>query len=911
MENAENAKGSSGRRTLNRRSFLKASAASLAALSLAGCAPRRHEEGEKALSDIGASAEPEGVWKSATCWAHCGGRCALKAYVVDGVAVRVKTDDTHEDSQDWPQRRACLRGRSRIKDVYSPYRMRYPMKRKNWAPGGGANSQGELRGRDEWERISWDEALDLVADEVKRIRETYGNNSIYGHRSIVIQGETIQDMSADEGASYHIDEFGSFFMRGMDFGSALAVTGGFTQAWTTASEGAFANAHVYGFGTNMGTDFMNDRIDCRNCETVIMFGLNPAYGSDPTSFWANWLPVRDSGAKFICIDPMYTDACSILGGEWVPIRPSTDTALLLAMAYVMITEDDPDSNPLIDWDVIKRCSIGFDADSMPEGEDPKGNFKDHVLGTYDGQPKDPAWASAITGISEDKIKELGRLAGKDNKLALLTSWGVSRNHNAEGFVQAFMCVGAMGGHFGRSGHMMASAVEDAGMNGGDFLVTPGSRDTAFAANEVDDCFHGPTLWQDILKGKYLFRGNGESGQVCPTEEREINIQCIYLYASDPVHSYENSACAIEALRSVEFVVSHNIMFDDSARFADIVLPLITPWEKSPEYLMFTNPTAGFCKDQVIDPIFEAKNERWVGRELCNRWGVNGDEVFPEDDLTLSFRQISSVNTAVAPGEYKPLCSFTEEEAAEFGEAGEAREEGVISYTEFKENGVYTVPRTPGDGFESMAYVAFREDPEGNPMKSESGKFEFYCRAITQMSREHGVSEVPPVATYIPSPGGFEDTFSDYAAGTKGEFPFQVFNPHYLRSAHYHFDNVPWMREALARPLYVNTQDAEQLGVKEGDTVVVRGTHGAVLRPVCVTGRIMPGVVALPHGGKFEYDEELKMSLGGNDNFLTAPVSTGMGVSGYNTQKCAVEKYAGEPLVCDGERELSMPQCQGE
>ena len=893
-------------KNLDRRSFLQAGAATIAALGLTGCnGGLKESEGKKTEA-----VESAGEWKAATCWTHCGGRCALKALVKDGVITRLKTDDTHEDSPDWPQRRACLRGRSRREDVYSADRLKYPMKRKSWQPGGGEAARGDLRGNDEWERISWDEALDLIADEVSRMRSTYGDRSIYGARSIIIQGDDINDMSkSGTDAPWNLDEFGSMFMRGMDFGIALSAAGGFTTSWTTASQGAFNFCQYYGYGASAGSDFMNDRFDVRNCEVAIMIGVNPAASADPTSFWSNWLPVKEAGCRFISIDPMYTDSAAVLEAEWVPIRPNTDTALLLAMAYVMITEDDPETNPIIDWDIIDRCTIGFDADRMPEGTDPKDNFRDHILGTYDGVPKNPAWASKITGISEEKIVELGRLMAKDNKVALLTAWGPARNHNGECYTQAFMCVGAMGGHFGQSGHLMAAAIEDGGMNGGDFLVTPGSRGVQFPANQVTDILHGPTMWEDIIGGHYRFAGDGASSAFVPTEERDIDIKCMYFYASDFLHSYENAPTAIKALRSVDFVVSHALVFNDQSRYADIVLPVISAWEKSPEYLMFTNPNAGYFKDQVIEPLYEAKSERWIGKELLDRWGFNGSEYFPESDLELSFKQIASVNAAVAPNDYKPLVSFSKEEAAEFGDAGEAREEGIISYTEFKQTGVYNVQRTPDDGFGFIAFKSFRDDPEENPMMSESGKFEFYCRQVQELSKSVGVTELPPVPSYLPSPGGFEETFSDYEAGVKGDYPFQVYNPHYFRSAHYHFDNLSLTREAFSRPVYLNTLDAADLGIEDGDTVVVRNGNGAVLRNACVTGRVARGVVALPHGGCFDLDESESVSRGGCDNMLTSPKACGFGTSGYNTQICAVEKFDGAPLENDLDRMPVAPDCQ--
>jgi anaerobic dimethyl sulfoxide reductase subunit A len=131
---------------LTRRSFLKWSAALGGAAALAGGVGF----GLKKVKDV-AQAAPEGEWISASCWHNCGGRCANYAYVVDGIVTKQKTDDSHPDSPDYPQQRGCGRGRSQRHQVFGADRLKYPMKRKNWEPGGGNK---ELRGQDEWVRIS-------------------------------------------------------------------------------------------------------------------------------------------------------------------------------------------------------------------------------------------------------------------------------------------------------------------------------------------------------------------------------------------------------------------------------------------------------------------------------------------------------------------------------------------------------------------------------------------------------------------------------------------------------------------------------------------------------------------------------------------------------------------------------------
>lgn len=159
---------------ISRRAFIQISSAAAAIAALPMSRGLRAEP--TAVQPATAVADKTGVWKPAACWHNCGGRCLNKALVVDGVVERQKTDDTHSDTPDNPQQRGCLRGRSQRKQVFGADRIRYPMKRKNWAPGGGDKS---LRGRDQWVRISWDEALDIVASETKRIKEKYGNESIW------------------------------------------------------------------------------------------------------------------------------------------------------------------------------------------------------------------------------------------------------------------------------------------------------------------------------------------------------------------------------------------------------------------------------------------------------------------------------------------------------------------------------------------------------------------------------------------------------------------------------------------------------------------------------------------------------------------------------------------------------------
>lgn len=279
----------------DRRAFLKSALATATAASVLGAdsslsktsdAAQQTKQDEK-------DTEHSSQWISAACWHNCGGRCVNKVLVKDGVVIRQKTDDTHADSPDYPQQRGCLRGRSQRKQVFSVDRLKYPMKRKHYSPGGGDKN---LRGQDEWERISWDEALDLIANELKRVKKEYGNRSIL--------------LSAGWNSQI------------VEMSRTLGLFGGYTEYWNTNSFGSWAmTPGVVGFlQLGVWDQTINDRFDMRNCDTIIMLSMNPARSAMGSASW-HYLQAKKAGAKFICIDPIYNDTCALLDAKWLPVRP--------------------------------------------------------------------------------------------------------------------------------------------------------------------------------------------------------------------------------------------------------------------------------------------------------------------------------------------------------------------------------------------------------------------------------------------------------------------------------------------------------------------------------------------------------------------------------------------------------------
>lgn len=861
LERATNAR-------ISRRSFMKASAATAAALAvsggLGGCANSVQPvaEAEKGVS--------EEKWVPVACWHGCSTRmCVNKALVKDGVVIRQKSDDTHEDSVECPQHRGCLRGRSQRKHVFGADRLKYPMKRKHWEPLTGGDKS--LRGKDEWERISWDEALDYVAAEIKNVIEKYGN------AAILADGKT-----------------DAFFNK----------IGGFTSLWGTHSFGAYSIPVLYNGFRHLGREGGHDRMDLLNCETFVMFGCNPAWSTCGIHSYYYGL-LKQNGAKFIGVDPFYNDSYAFFDADWVPVRPGQDDALILGVAYTLLTEDDPQNNPLIDWDFLDRCTIGFDADHMPEGVDPQNNFKDYVLGTYDGTPKTPEWASALCGTPVEQIKALAYEIKPSNKVAIMTSWGPSRINNADHISQFFMTLGAMTGHMGKSGHMTGVSCDGGAADGGPRLFAVGSDGNPTVDAPIDDCICSGELWNAVLTGSYTFNGRmmnyGFKNIQVPGEKRTCDIHLIYNSGRAMLNSREDVLKGVEAFRKVDFVVTHAFVPNAMAMHSDIVLPVSTPWERVGRVAADGSRDAVVFQQAVCEPLFESRSDQEIVRGLMKRFDIPEEELFCGSEKQQLFNQLAGTTVIGEDGATKEtLITITQEDIEEWGVEG-SPQEGKYPLAKLWDDGICIVGRKQGDNYGYIAYEDFVKDPDANPLEnSESGKFEIYCQKASDVISSMGYSEVSPIPEYVEKADGFEATFSDFSSQTKGEYPYQMFNPRSLRSIMNSLVNVPQLKEAIANPVFISAPDAEAEGVKTGDAVRLTSPYGSAIRIASVTNRLVPGTVALPHTGWLEYSEENNADMGGASNVLIGGNVTGQGTSGYNSAIVKIEKFDGE-VVLDVEK----------
>lgn len=820
-----------------------------------------------------------GEWIPAACWHNCGGRCLLMARVEDGVVRQIESDTATVEDGNMTQLRACTRGRAKRQQVLGPDRLKYPMKRKNWAPGGGGDR--ELRGKDEWERISWDEALDYIADETKRIKEKYGNKAILNP-----PGNAAMNLS-------------SWWV-----GRALSLYGGFMPTWGTTSWGSLPLPGTHMQGVIVGG--VHDRMSVRQAKLIVLWGANPAWSSAGTPTHHYQL-AKDAGAKIIIVDPFYSPSAVALADEWIHCRPGTDAALLLGMAYHMIEND------LHDQDFLDTYAVGFDKDHMPPGAPESENFKDYVLGTYDGVPKTPEWASDICGTPPRVIRDFAQEVCQTDPVAFISGYAPARTHRGEQFVQAFFTVGWMTGNVGRPGAMVGiSCKEQAGdgdpsspplIRAGDIGVEPISNPVngygfPGAPAEATD-WEGIVwneVWDAVMTGEYTA---GVRGKI------PCDIKMIWqLGDMSSLNQMPNINRGIEAFREVEFVCASDSWLSSQCKYADIVLPITTPWEKVGG-VMTTNTYHGARRDvyiyhrQLMEPLFEARHDNWVEAEIGKRLGLDPEVINPLSEEQMLYNQLAGSEVMKMDGSgYEPLLTITATDIEELGAQGEPQV-GRITYQELKEKGLYQVPREPGDKLGYIYHEEFIKDPEANPLDTETGKLHIHSQRLADAVTNYGWSELPPIAQYHPTNEGVEAT-------RESDFPLQMYSIHYMRRSHSTYDHVPWLREAFPQELFMNSGDAAERGISHGDTVLIWNDHGKAIRPVSVTPRIMPGVVSMGEGAWVQKDDETGIDMAGATNSLNGTNPSGQGVQPWNSNVVEVRLWDGDRLSQDADWPQRIP-----
>ncbi|QCR35032.1 DmsA/YnfE/YnfF family dimethyl sulfoxide reductase [Nissabacter sp. SGAir0207] len=787
---SDNSATPSQRGGITRRGLLKGSGLALAAgavrlpFGTAGATPTPAREPEERV-----------VWS--LCSVNCGSRCALRLHVQDECVTWVESDNTGADAWGDHQIRACLRGRSIRRRMNHPARLNYPMKRVG------------KRGEGKFKRISWEEALDTLAQRLKQTVETYGNEAVYLNYSSGIVGGNLTRSSP----------YASLVARLMN------CYGGFLSHYGTYSTAQIAAAMPYTYGGNDG----NSPSDIVNSELVVMFGNNPAetrMSGAGVTYLLQQARAR-SGARMIVIDPRYTDTAAGREDEWIPIRPGTDAALVSALAYVMITEDR------VDQAFLDRYCVGYDEKTLPTGAPANGHYKAYILGQgEDGTAKTPQWAEAITGIPQDRIVALAREIATAKPACIMQGWGPQRQANGELTSRAIA--------------MLAILTGNVGLPGGG----TGARESSYTCTiERMPVLENPVrtsipvfAWTDaIIRAQEMTElRDGVRGKA----RLETPIKFIWNYAGNTlINQHSDINCTHEILQDeslCETIVVIDNFMTSSARYADLLLPDLMTTEQED---IVANESAGHMGYLIFgQPATPAKFERRGIYEI-----------------------LSGVAARLGP---EVLQRFTEGRSQSawlhwLYDKMRARDPQLPTYEALRAAGIYR-QRDPAGHF--VAYRAFREDPEANPLATPSGKIEIYSSALAEIAARWTLQAdevISPLPIYHPGFEGWDDPrFARY--------PLQLFGYHHKARTHSTYGNIDVLQAAARQEVWINPLDAAARQIRDGDRVRVFNDRGDVRLVAKVTPRIMPGVTAMGQGAWHQANMQGdRVDHGGCINTLTS------------------------------------------
>jgi len=678
------------------------------------------------------------------------------------------------------------------------------------------------RGRDEFIAMPWDQVLDLLASELVRVRDTHGPKAIYG-------------------GSYGWGSAGRFHHAQSQMHRFLNLAmGGYVRSVNTYSSGAASviMPHVLGNYDEMSRRNVSWDDIANITEVVLAFGGMALKNSSVASGGISRHTERDDmrkaharGARFVLASPLHADLPDEIEAEWLALRPGTDTALMLGIAHTLVANNWHD-----------RAFLASHCTGWPI-------FEDYLMGRSDGVVKDAAWAAAISGIdAREIVRQASLLPGK--RVLVVVSHSLQRAEHGEQPVWMGAVLAAILGQLGLPGGGFNYALGAIANYGRRFNAVPVA---AFpqGQNPIKDFIPVARVSDMLLNPGQPFDYNGQ-------HLTYPDIRLVYWAGGNPFHHHQDLNRLRQAVANIETFVVHEIGWTATARHADIVLPCTMTLERNDIGATQIDPLM-IAMQKMAEPYGEARDDYAIFAGLAER--VGHGEAFTEGRTAEQW--------------LRHLYRTTQDALAAQGlEAPD--------FDTFWERGELELPQKLHDG---GILRAFRNDPEGHPLTTPSGKVEIFSENIASF----GYADCPGHPTWLPP----VDVVTE-------KHPLQLVANQPTTRLRSQFDfggHSTEMKHRGREVARMHPIDAAPRGINDGDIIKLSNDRGACLAAVKISEEIRPGIVQLPTGAWYDPQdptEDKPLCVHGNPNVLTRDVGTSSLAQGCCGQLTTVqvERFGG-------------------
>lgn len=696
-------------------------------------------------------------------------------------------------------------------------RITQPMVRAGWldrGPGGDAR-----RGAEPFVPVSWDTALGLLAAELRRVIDTHGAQAIYG-------------------GSYGWASAGRFHHAQSQLHRFLNCLGGYTRSVNSYSLSAsqVILPHVLGMHDELLRHTTTWSVLAEHSELLVCFGGIPLKNTAVTPGGLSRHRVRDHlramaerGAEFVLFSPLRDDLPEFVDATWQPVKPGSDVAVMLALAHVLIAEG------LHDRAFLDRCTVGLE------------RFERYVLGSDDGQPKDPAWAEGLSGVPAETIRALARRMAARRTLVTV-SWSLQRTEYGEqapwmGVVLAALLgqIGLPGGGFGYG--YGSSATVGAPSLSFDFPALPQGQ------NRVSDFIPVARVADMLLQPGEPFDYNGQ-------RLTYPSIDLVYWCGGNPFHHHQNLGRLRRALARPSTIVVHDPFWTAMARHADIVLPCTMTLERN-DIASSPNDDTLVAMQQAVAPYGQARNDYDIFADLTAAFGVA--DAFTEGRTEMLWLRHL----------YDRWLERATMHHLEFPD-----------FETFWRQGCLELPHSEHD---VVLFEAFRADPARAPLRTPSGRIEIFSETIDRF----GYDDCPGHPTWL-APTEW------LGAPLAQRFPLQLVANNPATRLHSQLDIGACSQDSKVQgrePLRMHPTDAATRGIAAGDVVRVFNDRGSCLAGVVLSEAVRPSVVQLSTGAWYDPldpADPQAMCVHGNPNVLTLDRGTSRLAQGCVGQHALVE-----------------------